>query len=96
VSDDRIAALWERFRGPVHRQLETLVAWHNGEVDPAAALQEAHKLAGVLGSFGRPDGSVAAAELEARVIAHLEGTGPDPRGDPMTAQLLERLRSALD
>jgi HPt (histidine-containing phosphotransfer) domain-containing protein len=95
MNDDRVAALWERFRGNARLRVATLEAWQKGKVDHDAALEEAHKLAGALGTFGRPDGSVAAAELEAMVAAHLANRAPDPREDPVTTQLLTRLRSAV-
>jgi endonuclease III len=54
-----------------------------------------HKLARALGTFGRPDGSVAAAELEAMVTAHLANQAPDARENPVTTELLARLRTAV-
>lgn len=93
--EDQIAALWSRFQGQMERRLETLEAWHRGEVDHAAALVEAHQLAGSLGSFGRPAGSEAAAELESMIASHLDEPGADPRSHPSIAGLLDQIRGSV-
>ncbi len=93
--EERIAALKERFRGTSARRLQTLEAWYAGDLDPEAALADAHKLAGSLGSFGHPDGSVAAAELERMLAEHLEHSRGDPRRDPGVPELLDRIRDSL-
>jgi HPt (histidine-containing phosphotransfer) domain-containing protein len=95
MTEERIAALWERFRGTTTQRVQTLEAWYAGELDHQAALTDAHKLAGVFGTYGRPDGSLAAAELEQMLRSHLEDAQGDPRGDPDVPQLLDRIRACL-
>lgn len=93
--DADIAALWDRFKSNAAARLETLHAWQHGDADADAALHEAHKLAGALGSYGRPEGSHAAAELELRLRDHVGGSAPDLRSDPEVTTLLERIAQCL-
>lgn len=95
ATEERLAALWERFRGSASLRLDSLEAWYAGELDHQAALDEAHKLAGSLGTFGHPDGSVAAAHLERMLAAHLERGQDDPRSDPNVPELLTRIRASF-
>lgn len=95
MTDERIATLWERFRGTTSARVRTLEAWYAGELDHQTALADAHKLAGSLGSFGRPDGSEAAAQLEQMLAAHLNHERGDPRRDPKVPHLLSRIRASL-
>ncbi|MFC8801250.1 Hpt domain-containing protein [Promicromonospora sp. NPDC057138] len=95
MTEERIAVLWERFRGTTTRRVETLEAWYVGELDHRTALADAHKLTGTLGTLGRPDGSLAAAQLEQMLRAHLEDAQGDPRRDPSVPQLLDRIRACL-
>ena len=95
MTEERIAALWERFRGTATLRVNALEAWYAGELDHHIARADAHKLAGTLGTFGRPDGSVAAAQLEQMLAAHLEHAQGDPRRDPNVPQLLDRIRACL-
>jgi len=95
MTEERIAALWERFLGTTTRRVQTLEAWYTGELDHQTALTDAHKLAGTLGTYGRPDGSLAAAQLEQMLRSHLEDAQGDPRRDPNVPQLLDRIRASL-
>jgi HPt (histidine-containing phosphotransfer) domain-containing protein len=90
VNDEAIiAALWERFRERATGHLDVLEAWARGEQPAEAALTSAHKLAGSLGSYGRPEGSRIALELEQRLRE-----GP-AAADPEVATLLGSLRASL-
>ncbi|WP_160297642.1 Hpt domain-containing protein [Demequina salsinemoris] len=76
-----IAALWERFRPTVAERLDTLDAGLDAiradAPGTAPAVRDAHRaahnLAGALGSYGRPDGSVVAR----RLMAELDAPRPD-------------------
>lgn len=66
-----IAAIWERNKALVSARLDTIDAAADavaaGVADPelvARGKGEAHTLAGSLGTFGYPEGSVLARELE--------------------------------
>jgi HPt (histidine-containing phosphotransfer) domain-containing protein len=66
-----IAALWRDARPRTIARIETLeqaiAALADGALDGALAeraCQDAHKLAGLLGTFGMPDGTGPARELE--------------------------------
>lgn len=68
---DYVAGLWERLRPRVATRLDALEAAANrvvaGTADDethADARDEAHRLAGSLGSYGFPGASAAARELE--------------------------------
>lgn len=95
MTEERIAAIWEKFRGTTTRRVQTLEAWYAGELDHRTAAADAHKLTGTLGTFGHPDGSLAAAQLEQMLAAHLDGERDDPRRDPIVPQLLNRIRACL-
>lgn len=95
MTDEYTPGLLERFRVNTARRVQALEAWYVGELDPQTALADAHKLAGSLGTFGHPDGSAAAAQLEQMLTEHLEHTRGDPRRDPDVPQLLSRLRASL-
>ncbi len=88
-----LAALWEQSRNTVAAHVETLrqarTLAENSQLDDASrarAIDSAHKLAGMLGTFGLPRGTELArvAEQEFR-----EPGGPSP-------QKAEGLRSPLD
>jgi HPt (histidine-containing phosphotransfer) domain-containing protein len=93
--DEIIASLWARFRDRAFEQVVTLERWASGGGEPEAAQAAAHRLAGSLGSYGRPDGSLAAAEIETRMRAHAAGEAPDPRHLDDLPALLTRLRDAV-
>lgn len=95
MTEERLTAMKERFRANAVRRLRTLEEWYIGDLDHGAALDEAHKLAGSLGTFGHPDGSLAAARLEHLLTGHLEDGGSDPRSDPEVPRLLNRIRDSL-
>ena len=84
--DDEIAAIWRRSLPAVRERLALVDAAAASPADAtkrAQAAAAAHKLAGSLGSFGKP-GSAEAAALEAELRAEL----PDPAR-------VEALRGAL-
>lgn len=67
-----VAQVWERFKGNIHARLEVLEKvvsiWQKTDnLSPKwqdKAIQESHKLAGSLGTFGIPKGSQLAREIE--------------------------------
>src|SRR6204780_1775507 len=66
-----ISALWERSRHPVAEGARLLQSagelWNDNRLDAATklrAVDSAHKLAGVLGTFGLPRGTDLAREAE--------------------------------
>jgi HPt (histidine-containing phosphotransfer) domain-containing protein len=88
-----LAGLWEQSRNTVAAHVETLqqarTLAENGQLDDAGrarAIDSAHKLAGVLGTFGLPRGTELARVAEE---AFREPAGPGP-------QKAEALRPALD
>lgn len=70
-----IAALWVQFRPLVRSRVE-LIEEHlaGGGGDTVEVARAAHNLAGALGSYGRPEGSVVARRIEHALLA----------GDPET------------
>jgi HPt (histidine-containing phosphotransfer) domain-containing protein len=93
---DVIAQLWNGFRGVARSRVDLLetyeAALRAGSPDEElsqSAVAAAHKLAGSLGSYGRP-GSDAAAALE-----RLLRTQPPPDVEQV-AELVRRLRTAVD
>lgn len=81
-----VAALWDRFRDGVLRRVTLLdnaaVALLTGELDSEqrlAALREAHKLAGSVGTFGFAEASRLARSIELL----LEGTEPLTEADSL-------------
>jgi HPt (histidine-containing phosphotransfer) domain-containing protein len=92
--DDWIADLWEQVRPSAAAKVAVIAsaaaAAGSGPLDEAAraeAWQEAHRLAGSLGSYGHHDAASAAGELE-RLLAD----GPVAGGAPLTA-LVRRLEA---
>jgi len=87
-----IAALWVSAQGRVLDRIVTIdtaiAALAAGEADPGAGAGEAHKLAGSLGTFGLPEGSRLAKELELL----LEGDAPSA---DEAARLAAALRAAV-
>jgi len=88
-----LAGLWEQSRNTVAAHVETLqqarTLAENGQLDNAGlarAIDSAHKLAGVLGTFGLPRGTELARVAE---VAFREPGGPSP-------QKAEGLRSTLE
>ncbi|NET25612.1 response regulator [Okeania sp. SIO1I7] len=73
---DSISKIWDRFKGGINERIDVLeqvvVAGKNEilEIDlQRKAQQEAHKLAGSLGTFGLVDGSDLAREIESLLAA---------------------------
>ncbi|QZY29578.1 Hpt domain-containing protein [Nocardioides coralli] len=85
-----IAALWQRFRHRATDHLAVLESWADGHGADDEALTAAHKLAGSLGSYGRPEGSQIALELEQHIRAGTATPGPE------VGEMLVRLRSSLE
>ncbi|MGA7936135.1 MAG: response regulator [Kovacikia sp.] len=66
-----IAGVWEKFQGRIDQQVavleQAIAALEAGLLEPSLkhqAIQEAHTLAGALGTFGLPDGSNLARQME--------------------------------
>jgi HPt (histidine-containing phosphotransfer) domain-containing protein len=92
--DDALAAIWDRSKPLIEERLATVraaaAAVAAGTLDEPTrreGLRAAHQLAGSLGTFGIPEGSDAARELEGQ----LDG---DPDVARVTA-LSDRLRELL-
>lgn len=90
-----IAKVWERMQGHVQGQVQTLEtaieAEQSGTLDPSLrqrALQDAHSLAGSLGTFGFADASAIARRLE-NWLRHDQRNGMQP------ATELRALRTAI-
>ena len=73
---EQIARVWDTSRGTMSARLDAvdaagaaLLAGSLGDETRAAAMVAAHKLAGSLGTFGLPDGSALATELEVMLRA---------------------------
>jgi HPt (histidine-containing phosphotransfer) domain-containing protein len=84
--------VWERRRGDVLARVDAIDAALAGDRDEPAreeARRQAHMLAGSAGTFGFPEASVIARELE-----HTLGTAAAP-DDAQRAQA-ERLRQILE
>lgn len=88
--NDAVARLWDRFRPLVRVRLDLLQAHVDG--DPAVphdeALRVAHNLAGALGSYGRPAGSVISRRIETALAGD--------RDDATLRDLLRQLRDVLE
>ena len=96
-TQEKLAALWETGRTMSLERVaavETaLVKVLTGQpVDLAEAVSAAHKLAGTLGMFGRPEGSQIAREIEHA----LEGTEVDYEAALGLAELAAKLRSSVE
>lgn len=96
-SEDMVREVWVRVRPSaaekVARLAEAAERLADGTLDDdlrADAWQQAHRLAGSLGSFGFADGSVAAAEAE----AILEGV-PDVADAPALARAVARMQQVV-
>ena len=66
-----IAALWDQFRPLVQSRVD-LIDDHlsgRGDGDAVEVARAAHNLAGALGSYGRPEGSVLARRIEQALLA---------------------------
>jgi HPt (histidine-containing phosphotransfer) domain-containing protein len=95
-----VAALWERYKAIIMSRLAVLDearrALQQGTLQPdlrAQAREEAHKLAGSLGSFGFPEGSRLAKQAERLFKAE----GPLGRPEaPRLTRLLGALHRSLD
>lgn len=87
--EDLVERVWQRQRPQVEERLHRVVsALRAGAVDPQAAV-EAHKLAGALGTYGRPG-----SELAGRAERALRGEGS---GEGLAAALLALVeQGALD
>ncbi len=93
--DDIIARLWEGHRGVVAERLATIAVGIDAVVRGESRMHESvvqahrasHNLAGALGSYGRPEGSVHARELMDAFT--------DPASDPSRLRaLLNRVKEA--
>lgn len=100
TNDDEFAAeiarVWDASKGTMHARLDAVdaagAALLAGSLDDerrAAAIAAAHKLAGSLGTFGLPEGSALAAELD--MMLRAPGIPPVLR----LSELAERLRALV-
>lgn len=96
--DDWIAALWDQVRPSAAAKVAVIAraaeAARHGRLEGpilAEAWQEAHRLAGSLGTYGQLDAAEAAAELEQM----LDGPAGPPPADRL-AVLVGRLEAAVD
>ena len=98
---DLLATLWERSRQTISERVEVLRTAHrNLRTNPAdknarrAGADAAHKLAGILGTFGLPDGT----NLARRVELLLESSAPlrpfDLEGLQQTIDQLQQMIEA--
>lgn len=99
VAGGVLAGLWEKFREATMKRVavldqaaQALIAGRLETTTRHEAEREAHKLRGALGTFGFPEGSRLAAELE----RHLGGEAPlTPDHGRLIAELLVALREEL-
>jgi DNA-binding response OmpR family regulator/HPt (histidine-containing phosphotransfer) domain-containing protein len=95
----KIQKIKERFQGNLEQRIATLEtaerSLQTGDYSPeqqAAALQEAHKLAGGLGTFGCSEASKIAQSIENLLATHLNG---ETYKTDQLSTLLEKLRHEL-
>jgi HPt (histidine-containing phosphotransfer) domain-containing protein len=95
-----ISALWERSRHTVAERAQLLQSagelWNDNRLDPATklrAVDSAHKLAGVLGTFGLPRGTDLAREAEGLFG---QATPPDKAEIERLQVLLAELTRLID
>ena len=95
-----ISALWERSRHTVVERAQLLQSagelWNDNRLDAATklrAVDSAHKLAGVLGTFGLPRGTDLAREAEGLFG---QSTPPDKAEIERLQVLLEELTRLID
>ncbi len=95
-----ISALWERSRHTVAERAHVLQRagelWNNNQLDAATklrAVDSAHKLAGVLGTFGLPRGTDLAREAE---LLFGQSTPPDKAEIERLQVLLAELTRLID
>jgi HPt (histidine-containing phosphotransfer) domain-containing protein len=94
-----MSAIWARNLVAQERRVavqeQAVVALLAGTLDAAGreqAAQAAHKLAGSLGSFGLPDGTSLASQLEAAWSAESISSSDAPRLAQLIAELRRELR----
>lgn len=95
--DDALAAIWQRAQPKLLARLDLIdtavAALHRGDLDPElaeSARSEAHKTAGLIGTFGLHDGTDLARTLERGLEP-----GADADADEMTRTAGE-LRTMLE
>jgi len=95
-----ISALWERSRHTVVERAQLLQSagelWNDNRLDAATklrAVDSAHKLAGVLGTFGLPRGTDLAREAE---LLFGQSTPPDKAEIERLQLLLAELTRLID
>jgi HPt (histidine-containing phosphotransfer) domain-containing protein len=93
-----VAPLWARARPPTLARIATLeaavAALRDAALDPdraAVALDQAHMLAGALGTFGMPEGTERARTIESRLRA-----GAAPADAPALAREVAALRAIAE
>jgi HPt (histidine-containing phosphotransfer) domain-containing protein len=97
---EAVNRLWGRFLPQLQERIATLetsaaafTAGHLSTVQQAAANAAAHKLAGVLGTFGLTRGTVLARELE---IIYSRDGGPDPAQAARLTKIAAELRNLVE
>jgi HPt (histidine-containing phosphotransfer) domain-containing protein len=98
--NDAIDSLWAKFLPQMRERvaiLETSATAFAADQLPdaqrSAASTAAHKLAGVLGTFGLTRGTVLARELE---IMYSQENGPDPATASKFAEIAAELRTLVE
>ena len=98
---DLLATLWERSRQTISERVEVLRAAHrNLRTNPAdknarrAGADAAHKLAGILGTFGLPDGTNLARRVELLLEASVPLRPFDLEGLQQTIDQLQQMIEA--
>jgi HPt (histidine-containing phosphotransfer) domain-containing protein len=96
---DALARLWEKFLPEILQRVRVLenaaAALESGILDAddrLAAAAAAHKLAGVLGTFGLAEGTSLAREAE---VAYSESTSPDAAGMARLQQIARELNELI-
>jgi HPt (histidine-containing phosphotransfer) domain-containing protein len=97
--DPNLKDLWVQFQGIIFQRLQAICtaaqAAAQGSLDDATrltALRDAHRLAGSLGTFGLPEGTRVAREIESLLEQGAEASGLDaPRLTALAAELAGEL-----
>jgi HPt (histidine-containing phosphotransfer) domain-containing protein len=98
--NEAIDRMWTQFMPQTQERLAALeiaaaafAAGHLTAEQHEAANTAAHKLAGVLGTFGLTKGTVLARELE---IMYTRENGPDPAMSARLAEIAAQLRTIVE
>lgn len=96
---EALERLWNQFLPQIQERVATLesaatafAVGHLTLTEQQAAASTAHKLAGVLGSFGLPQGTSLARQLE---VQYSRENGPDPTFAAGLAAIAAQLRTLI-